>query len=1052
MSEPKLISPMLDEFVMGDPISNHHGIRCCPAMNKNTENKYFVKVISIPASRTKLDALLLTGAYKSEQDAQEYFRQLSDGICREVRLIDSLSKQEGFCGFEGHQVVPMEDMPGFDVYLLSPYRRTLARQFAKKPLTHLDAVNLGLDICAALVAARRSGYIYCNLKPENIYILPSGEYKIGDIGFVSLRSLKYASLSEHCLHSYNPPEITDAFSALNDTLDTYALGMVLYQIYNGGVLPQITEDMAELPAPEYADEEMTKIILKACSIKPEDRWADPAQMGQALVTYMQQIGANNEPIVPPAPEVSEPKEVAAEEAKTESNEQAAEQQNIQEEVIEEDVIPEDLIAPEELHVINESETPEDVEKILEQADVLASLEVPEPVVAPEAIDVPIPEPIIEEEPVIEEVPIVEETPEIDEIVPAQEVIEEVTEEPVETVEQAAEETAEDASAEAQEISEEITEEAAEEVAEELPETANAETADDIIDLIADVINDDHAEEPTEDHAPEVPAEEIPDETAEAENNTAEEEDQQSPAPAAVPSVEESYEEPVKKSHWLRNTILIIMFLSVILAGTLFYFFHYLQKIDSLTVTGSKDGMQVTIVSDVDDTMLTVVCTDIYGKSVVAPVINGHAEFSGLAADTEYTVTVEISGFHQLTGQTTANYFTPSKTSILSINTITGTIPGSIEVSFSVDGPDSDRWLITYKTGNEPSKTAVINGHSFTLTGLEIGSKYTAHIAPEKELYISGQQEFTFEAMDVIIAQDLKIVSCADSKLTVEWTVPEGSVVDSWTVTCSNGSDYNKTITVTEPTATFEDLDCTDAFTVDVKAENQSVGQQVSVGANSVTISNIVANTSEAGVLKLTWDSSIVPEAGWIIAYTIKGMEEVQYIYTAENSITILPAIPKTEYAFQITTQNNSDMFGNHFTCTTPNNGSFYRQYGEYVTKASNIRFDMCLTPEVEDWERSDLAPEDYRNTFKIGEKGSFLGRITAKYGISYEDIVIAYVIAKNDGSIYSINSQTRAWSTIWYKSFGELDIPALPEEVGKYTISIYFNGQFVKKIAFEMTE
>ena len=62
MSEPKLISPLLDNFLMGDPISEHNGIRCCPAMDQETEKKYIVKIISLPSSETQLNALLLTGA------------------------------------------------------------------------------------------------------------------------------------------------------------------------------------------------------------------------------------------------------------------------------------------------------------------------------------------------------------------------------------------------------------------------------------------------------------------------------------------------------------------------------------------------------------------------------------------------------------------------------------------------------------------------------------------------------------------------------------------------------------------------------------------------------------------------------------------------------------------------------------------------------------------------------------------------------------------------------------------------------------------------------
>ena len=47
MSDPKLISPLLDGFAMGSPISDHDGVRCCPAMRKENEDKYIVKIISL---------------------------------------------------------------------------------------------------------------------------------------------------------------------------------------------------------------------------------------------------------------------------------------------------------------------------------------------------------------------------------------------------------------------------------------------------------------------------------------------------------------------------------------------------------------------------------------------------------------------------------------------------------------------------------------------------------------------------------------------------------------------------------------------------------------------------------------------------------------------------------------------------------------------------------------------------------------------------------------------------------------------------------------------
>ena len=157
MFEPKLISPMLDQFAMGAPISDHHGVRCCPAMENDSDDKYIVKIISIPASQTQLDAMLLSGAFADEAAALDYYKNIVDGIVNEVRILEDLSVIDGFTPYKDHQIVPMDNGKGYDIYLLGSYKRTLTKHFKRHIMTHLDALDLGLDLCAALAVCRRSG-------------------------------------------------------------------------------------------------------------------------------------------------------------------------------------------------------------------------------------------------------------------------------------------------------------------------------------------------------------------------------------------------------------------------------------------------------------------------------------------------------------------------------------------------------------------------------------------------------------------------------------------------------------------------------------------------------------------------------------------------------------------------------------------------------------------------------------------------------------------------------------------------------------------------------
>ncbi len=426
-----LVSPLLDGLTMGQPVNQHHGIQCCPALNEETNTRYMVKIISIPASQRQMEALLLTGAFPNELKAQEYFAQLADTVVQEAELLARLSRAEGYLAYQGSQIIKMQEGVGFEVYLLAQYRESLEDQIRHTPITHLDAVNLGLDMCAALAVSRRSGYLYLNLKPANIYKTEHRGFCIGDLGFLKLSSLGFASFPEKYRGPYTAPEIQDAMSPMNETLDIYALGLSLYQVYNNGQLPEL--DDQPLPPPLYADYEMSQIILKACAVNPADRWQTPDQMGQALVDYMQRNSVNAVSIIPEPVEFPQ-EQVLQEEFLTEE-ENAAELATllamIPDELppvpVEQTPNPEVDAAAETEEVSFDEEPASDaiteegvtveVAQMLAQADALIEHELPEPAVAPDPIDVPIPPPIVPEPEIVEEADETPDEPIPDEVPP-----------------------------------------------------------------------------------------------------------------------------------------------------------------------------------------------------------------------------------------------------------------------------------------------------------------------------------------------------------------------------------------------------------------------------------------------------------------------------------------------------------------------------------------------------------------------------------------------------------------------------------------------------------
>ena len=171
LAETELISPLLDGFAMGNPMSNHDGVRCCPAIKENSDEKYIVKIISVPATQTQMDAMLLAGAYKDMAGAMDYFKGVADDVEKEAEFLQKLSKLEGFLPYDGWQTVPIKRRRlGYEVYLVSPYKHSLAKYIRRNPVTHLEAINLGLDLCSALSVCRQAGCLYVDLKPTNIFL------------------------------------------------------------------------------------------------------------------------------------------------------------------------------------------------------------------------------------------------------------------------------------------------------------------------------------------------------------------------------------------------------------------------------------------------------------------------------------------------------------------------------------------------------------------------------------------------------------------------------------------------------------------------------------------------------------------------------------------------------------------------------------------------------------------------------------------------------------------------------------------------------------------
>lgn len=994
MSEPKLISPLLDNFMIGEAMSDQNGVRCYPAMKNDSDTRYIVKIISVPASEAQLNALLLSGAFTNKSSAAEYFAKLAEETKKETEVLGKLSKLEGFLPIEGCQIVEKEDSTGYDIYLLYHYRRSLERHCRKTCMTHLAAVNLGLDMCAALAVCRQAGYLYTDLKPTNIYISEDNEYRIGDIGFVDINNLMFATLPDRCRSPYLPPELHDPFAPIDKTADTYAAGMVLYQIYNGGVLPFEGEvPDGPLQPPLYADYEMSEIIMKACSLDPSQRWDDPVKMGQSIVSYMQRNAVNDVPIVPlPAatevPIITQDLDVT--QAENDDTSIATESGHNDQPVSEDDpanlsfmgsLVNDETAPHEEMATeIQYDEVSDDANDILALADDLIAHELPAPPVAPEAIDVPMPEPIV---------------------IPGA--------------------TTEETSA----ASDAITED----------ENKNT-VVDDTVAAISMAVASSHDSLETE-----IDPEFLMTGADQITNPVSNDLDEMPP---------EAEEDKQKKSVWvtriLTAVLLVILATCIALGGYLFYRDYYMKTIDSMVIEGVDNRLTVYITTKADPNLLTVVCTDTYGNRQTAPLENGTAKFADLMPDSLYTITMDIDGFHGLRGQVKGTHTTAPQTEIISLNPVTGSEAGSVILNFTVKGYDADKWVVTYSTDDEPDRSVTFTGHSTTISGLTVGKTYTFTLDSVGDVYIVGQNQIQYGAIDLIYPENLAVTGIGEDGLHVTWNTPANTNVDYWTVLCYNDTGFNQNMTTEENSATFENLVPTDSYTVEVTASGMSVGSRFYISKNAVTVGSITAIPS-GYYMDVTWDfTGPSPVSDWVLTYSVDNDTSESIVSTDGLTARIENLVPNSQYTLRLQLADGTTVLNDTVTVQIPEAEPF----ANYTVSAADMKLTMCLVPEVADWTHNHVTT--YKDSYVVGEKAGFVMRLYRKYNTSPDIITTLFVIRNAEGEIVKIGSSSQSWTSMWYQFFGELTIPEMPAEAGEYTIEIYFNSAFVHKQNFTVTE
>lgn len=1025
MSDPKCISPLLDGFKLGAPFCDHHGIVCHPAIKENSNKKYIVKIISVPASQAQLDALLLAGAYKDPADAMEYFRKKGEAILEEAEHLKKLSKLEGFLPYDGWQMEPItRHRLGYEIYLVGSYKRSLEKYMKKTAFSHLDAVNLSLDLCSALSVCRQSGYIYVNLKPSNIYVSEKKEYRIGDLGFLSMDALRYASLPEQYHSPYAPPELFDPMTPMNLSADTYAVGMILYQLYNDGQLPIADQP---IPTPIHADYEMSEIIMKAIDPDPTQRWLNPKDLGKAIASYMQRNSVNDIPITPFIPLDVEPEQMMPEAEKKSLRKKSK------------------LSAPKSLEVPATEGTGSNAgEQPLDCPTEIAPLQEENTTIAdtseatqevPESNDISADIPKADESPTASEA-----EAHSSEENPTFEVIED-TEADVALTEVIQDDIADPAQEEdlPPELSDEVLKiisKADDLIAHQIPEDVvyHTEPEEDPFAFVqedAEIQNTPIIEDPQI-------AEEITDASVEVKKPTKH-------------FADKSRGNKFRK--FLSGVFATLATAAVCIGGFWYYQNIYLLPLDAMTITGTQDQITVLLDSSADESRLLVHCSDNSGNRTTESVQGGKVVFQNLQPSTEYTIEVKYSGFHKLTGQTTDTFKTEATTQIITFNAMAGSEDGSVVLEFTVDGNEPDFWNIYYGTEGEEQQRETITNHSTMISGLTVGKVYTFTLDGGKNFDLGGNTQLEYMASKLVLAEKMSALSENGTDVTIRWKSPGDLVVDHWDVRCYDGYGFEDTVTVTDTQALFAGLDPNSSYVVEVTASGMTKPSRMDITADPIIITGFHTDDSKKTHLNLTWDfTGNAPDNGWNLLYSIDGSGSKQ-VECKDTSASVVPLLPGATYSFTLQAADGRTVFNDVFTYTTAS----AEMFTDNGMIPEDLTIELLKTPAEEDWTYETLTDPSPANTFAVGDPVSIVIRSASTFYLPGYETKVLYVFRNSYGNVLTdlVSEETYFWKNIWQSGdpkIGELDLPKLPSTPGDYVLQLYFNGKAVTELDLHITE
>ena len=255
------------------------------------QEKAALKVISIPQNDSDISEMRSDGY--DDESITSTFREHLKSIVAEYTLMRKLNGSANVVNCDDVRYVEHEDGLGWDVFIKMELLTALP-EILPDQIPEAQVIKAARDLCRALVQCRQFDIVHRDIKPQNIFVSPLGDYKLGDFGIAKTIE-RTTGGTKIGTYKYMAPEVYNN-QPYGAGADIYSLGLVLYWLLNERRMPFLPlppeklraglEEQARLrrfagepiPAPAHGSRELQRIVLKACAYDPRDRYQSADEM------------------------------------------------------------------------------------------------------------------------------------------------------------------------------------------------------------------------------------------------------------------------------------------------------------------------------------------------------------------------------------------------------------------------------------------------------------------------------------------------------------------------------------------------------------------------------------------------------------------------------------------------------------------------------------------------------------------------------------------------------------------------------------------------------